>query len=75
MLLYITTHPVVFSYLDAAFHVGTKTNKVVMLPARYIRRKQMGRNEDTESFQEGLMTAWVGGKSFVPKVVVVSRRK
>ena len=28
----------------------------------------MSRDEDTESFQEGLMTAWVEGKSFVPKV-------
>ena len=28
----------------------------------------MSRNEDTESFQEGLMTAWVEGKSLMPKV-------
>ena len=34
----------------------------------------MSRNEDTESFQEGLMMAWVEGKSFVPKVVVVRRK-
>ena len=27
----------------------------------------MSRNEDIESFQDGLMTAWVKGKSFVPK--------
>ena len=28
----------------------------------------MSRNEDAESFQEGLMAAWVEGKSFVSKV-------
>ena len=28
----------------------------------------MNQNEDTESFQKGLMAAWVEGKSFVPKV-------